>query len=102
MSLYLSNTKVQGHDLSKVRSLPRWSILYLDGSAMTDDGLAALSAATSLKILSLNRVHLTGSAIPLLKAIPGLDRLELTGCGFLDEEVDDLAKSKPGMRINRR
>lgn len=101
MSLYLSNTKVRGLGLAQVKSLPRWSILYLDGSAMTEDGLKALSGATRLQILSLNRVPLTPDALPLFKAIPRLDRLELTGCGFLDEEIDALVKSKPGLRIIR-
>ena len=102
MSLYLSNTKVQGQGLAQVKSLPRWSILYLDGSAMTEDGLKALSAATRLRILSLSHVPLTAAALPLLKAIPSVDRLELTGCGFLDEEIDALVKSKPGLRVERR
>jgi hypothetical protein len=102
MSLYLSNTKVQGHGLAQLKSLPRLSILCLDGSAMTEDGLKALSGATSLRILSLNHVPLTPNALPLLKAFPRVDRLELTGCGFLDEEVDGLVKSTPGLKITRK
>ncbi len=102
MSLYLRNTKVQGHGLAQMKSLPRWSILYLDGSAMTEDGLKALSGATRLQILSLKQVPLTPDALPLLKAIPRVDRLELGGCGFLDEEIDSLVKSKPGLQVDRR
>jgi hypothetical protein len=102
MSLYLSNTKVQGRGLAQIKSLSRWSILYLDGSAMTEVGLKTLSGATSLQILSLNKVPLTSAALPLFKAIPRLDRLELTGCGFLDEEVDALVKSMPGLRVERK
>ena len=44
---------------------------------------------------------LSENALPLLKAIPRLERLDITGCGLLDEEVDDLVKSKPGLRIDR-
>lgn len=102
MSLYLSNTGVKGPGLAGLKSLPRLLVLTLDGSQMTEDGLKALSGATSLQILSLNGLHLTPGALPLLKAIPRLDRLEITGCGFLDEEVADLKKSRPGMRIERR
>jgi hypothetical protein len=101
MALYLSRTKVQGHGLAKMKSLARLSTLYLDGSGMTEDGLKALSGATSLQILSLDHVPLTENALPLLKAIPRLDRLEITGCGFLDEEVDALVKSKPGLKVKR-
>jgi hypothetical protein len=102
IGLYLSHTKVQGDGLAQLRSLPRLSILYLDNSAMTEDGLKALSGATNLQILSLNQVPLTPAALPLLKAIPRLDRLEITGCGFLDEEVDALVKSKPRLRVVRK
>jgi hypothetical protein len=101
MSLYLSNTKVQGHGLAQLKSLPRLSILYLDGSAITEDGLKSLSGATSLQTLSLNHVPLTPNALPLLRAIPGINRLELTGCGFLDEEVAGLVKSMPGLKVTR-
>jgi hypothetical protein len=101
-ALYLSNTKVQGHGFAQLKSLPQLAILYLDGSAMTEDGLKALSGATSLQLLSLNQVPLTPDALPLLKAIPRVDRLELTGCGFLDEEVADLVKSKPGLKVMRK
>jgi hypothetical protein len=100
-SLYLSRTKVRGLGLAGWKSLPRLSILYLDHGAMTEEGLKALSGATSLRILSLNGVHLTPDALPLLGAIPGVERLELTGCGFLDEEVDALVKSKPGLKVIR-
>ena len=69
---------------------------------MTEDGLKALSGAANLQILSLNGVPLTEDALPLLKAIPRLEQLEITGCGFLDEEVADLVKSKPGLRVRRQ
>jgi hypothetical protein len=101
-SLYLRNTKVQGHGLAQMKSLPRWSILYLDHSRMTEDSLKALSGATRLQILSLKQVPLTPDALPLLKAIPRVERLELGGCGFLDEEIDALVKSKPGLRVERQ
>jgi hypothetical protein len=101
IGLYLSRTKVEGRGLAKLKSLPTLSILYLDGSSLTQDGLKALSGATGLRILSIDGVHLSSEALPLLGAIPRLERLEATGCGFIDEEVDALAKSRPGLRIVR-
>ena len=69
---------------------------------MTEDGLRVLSGATSLQCLSLRGVPLTAKALPLLKAIPSLQQLEITGCGLLDEEVDALRKSMPGLKIERQ
>jgi hypothetical protein len=102
MGLYLSRTKVQGRSLGRMKSLRRLSILYLDGSELTEDGLKNLSGATNLQFLSLDGVPLSVNALPYLKAIPRLSNLELTGCGFLDEEVADLTKQRPSLRIKRR
>jgi hypothetical protein len=102
MSLHLSRTKVEGHGLSKLKSLPRLSDLYLDHGAMSEDGLIVLTGATTLQYLSLDGVPLSEKALPYLKAIPQLNVLEITGCGLLDEEVDDLKKSRPGLRIKRQ
>ena len=41
-------------------------------------------------------------ALPIFKTIPRLHRLELTGCGFLDEEIDALVKTKPGLNVKRQ
>jgi hypothetical protein len=102
MSLYLSGTQVQGRSLARLKSLPQLSILYLDQSAMTEDGLRALAGATNLQDLALSGVPLTADALPLLRAIPRLKEVEVTGCGLLDEEVDALAKSRPGLKVVRR
>ena len=100
-SLYLHGTQVQGRSLANAKWLPRLFILYADGTPFGEDGLKALQRATSLQILSLNQVPLESTAIPLLRALPlRLDRLEITGCGFLDEEVATLRR--PGLKINRR
>ncbi len=59
---------------------------------MTEDGLRNLSGATSLQILFLSGVPLTNQDLPLLQAIPNLERLEIKGSGFLDEDVHALVK----------
>ena len=99
-SLYLHGTRVEGRDLAAAKWLPRLSILYLDNTPFSEDGIKSLRGATSLQVLSLDRVPLESSALPLLQALPPrLDQLDLTGCGFLDEEVATLAR--PGLKITR-
>ncbi|WP_435005083.1 hypothetical protein P12x_002974 [Tundrisphaera lichenicola] len=102
MGLYLQNTDIQGSGLAGLKSLSRLHILYLDGCKISDDGLMALSGAKGLRILSLRQVPLSESALPHLKAIPGLEKLDITGCGFLDEEVADLQMSSPKLSIDRK
>jgi hypothetical protein len=101
MSLNLNHTKIQGHSFASLTSLPQLSVLYLDGTAMSDDGLKSLSGATALQDLSLKQVPLTPSAMPFLKAIPNVLQMDLTGCGLSNEDVADLIKSKPRLKVVR-
>jgi hypothetical protein len=100
--LYLSRTKVEGGGLSRLKSLPKLAVLYLDQSAVSDAGMSQLAGASNLQVLSLNRVSLTAEGLKPLKALPRLRQLEITGCGLLDEEVQDLQMSKPELKIERR
>jgi Leucine-rich repeat (LRR) protein len=100
--LDLSRTKVQGTSLGRLRVLPQLSLLYLDRTALTEDRLRALAGATNLQFLSLRGIPLTAQALPLLRSIPRLKELEITGCGFLDGEVDALIKSRPELKVVRR
>jgi hypothetical protein len=100
-ALYLSRTKVQGQNLGKLKALPKLAILYLDNSAVTEQALSQLAGGSSLQVLSLNRLTLTAEGLKTLKALPQLRQLEIIGCGLLDEEVEDLRTSKPGLKIQR-
>ena len=100
--LYLSRTKVKGADLSRFKSLSKLAALYLDRSAVSDAAMNQLAGASNLQVLSLNRVSLTADGLKPLKALPRLQLLEITGCGLLDEEVQELQMSKPELKIERR
>jgi hypothetical protein len=102
MSLYLGGTDVKGVGISRLKSLPKLALLDLHATPFGEEGLKALSGATDLQILTLQQVRLNPESLPLLKAIPRLREVDITGCGFLDEEVADLKKSKPGLKVQRR
>jgi hypothetical protein len=98
-SLSLLRTRIQGTSLARLKSLPQLSSLFLGNSPITEDGLRTLAGATSLKDLGLNGVPLTKEALPHLRAIPHLELLGVRGCGLLEEEVLDLAESRPGLKV---
>jgi hypothetical protein len=85
-----------------LKSLPRLGGLYLDQSEITDQGLSSLAGASNLQLLSLDGVPLTGASLNALKGLPRLGQLQVNGCGLLDEDVMDLRKSKPELKIERR
>ena len=66
---------------------------------MNEEKLAALSNATSLSLLSLRGVPLSGDALRHLKAIPRLRTLNIAECGFAGESLAALKQSKPGLKI---
>jgi hypothetical protein len=100
--LYLSRTKVTGTGLARLKSLPTLALIYLDNCEVTPDGLSSLAGASNLQLLSLRGVPLTAKELQALKGLPRLRQLDLTGCGLLDEEVRDLQKRMPGLKIERR
>lgn len=101
-SLYLGFSRVRGPGLEKLESLKRLSFLSLDGCKLDAEGLKVLAGATALRRLSVSHASLPLGALPLLKSIPGLVELDLTGCEFGEADLADLKKSKPGLKVERR
>lgn len=99
--LYLSRTNVHGPGLVGLKSLRSLTVLYLDGSELTDEGLNYLAGAANLQMLSVSQIPLTAKGLQALKLLPKLNTVELTGTGLLDEEVRDLKKSIPGLKVMR-
>jgi hypothetical protein len=62
--------------------LPGLAVLYLDGSAVTDEGLEYLKGASNLQALSLAGVPLTGTGLTHLNALPKLHWLGTRDSGI--------------------
>lgn len=102
VSLSLSRTKVQEPGPTWLTKFPRLVSLALDDSLVVDEGLVQLAGATTLRYLSLNRLPVTAGGLKtLLGLVPGLQQLEINGCGLLDEEVDGLKALNPALKIGR-
>jgi len=101
VSLYLNRTKIKGEGLARLKSLRSLVLLYLDDGELTDSGASVLAGASSLQLLSVRGVPLTAKGLKGLTALPRLQQLDLTGCGLLDEEVESLKASVPGVKITR-
>jgi Leucine-rich repeat (LRR) protein len=99
--LFLSRTKIKGPGLARLKSLPTLAVLFLDGSEIDDQGLRFLSGASNLQYLSLNGTGVTVEGFKALKRLPRLGQLNLGSTGLLDEEVMDLRKSWPELKIER-
>jgi len=99
--LYLSRTKIKGPGLARLKSLRTLAILILDDSEIDDQGLRSLSGASNLQYLSLNGTGVTVEGFKALKCLPRLGQLNLGSTGLLDEEVMDLRKGWPELKIER-
>ncbi|MHC5540237.1 leucine-rich repeat domain-containing protein [Singulisphaera rosea] len=101
-SLSLCRTKVQEPGPTWLSKFPRLMALSLDESLVTDEGLVQLAGATTLRSLSLNKLPVTAAALKTLLGLsPGLQQLEINGCGLLDEEVASLKVLNPALKIDR-
>lgn len=98
----LVRTQVKGPGLARFKSLSRLVGLSLEGSRVNDEGLAHLAGATKLQWLRLNGLPLTADGLEVLKSMPGLVHLDITGCGFLDEEVAKFEARQPGLTVEHR
>jgi hypothetical protein len=88
----LQHLEIRNHPRPR-RGVPRLSPL------ITDAGLAPLTGLTQLRTLRLSGIPFTAAALPHLQSIPGLTRLEISGCGLKDEDARALRKSRPGMAV---
>jgi hypothetical protein len=100
-TLVLCRTRVQGPGLAELRSLPNLGYIELDGSTVTGAGLGYLSAIRSLGILSVKNVPLSEAGLTSLKQLTSLNNLYIHGCGLSDDQVKDLQKSNPKLKIER-
>ena len=67
--------------------------------AIDDRSASYLSSAAKLELLQLRFLSMPGGALKHLKALPKLREVSLYRCGLLDEEIADLRKSMPNLRI---
>jgi hypothetical protein len=74
-------------------------VLYLDGSAATDEGLRHIRGANNLQVLSLSGVPLTGRGMAPLKSLPKLNRLGVKGCGVSFEDLEDFQVACPAVKL---
>lgn len=71
--------------------------LFLDGTAITDQGLANLRDIPGLHKLSLCATQVTDRGLKELAALPHLEELSLKYCAVTDRGLDAL-KGLPGLR----
>lgn len=101
-TLTLRRTRVSGAGLARFRLLSLLSSLNLDGCQVDEDQITALLRASTLHGLSLRGVPLTKRAVSDFKSIPSLEHLDVSGCGLLDEDLDDLIECKPDLTVLRQ
>lgn len=84
--LFLSNCdRITGTGFRHLESLHALTHLNLDGSGITDAGLAGIVRITSLEDLDLGGTNV-GKGVPQLQNLPRLKKLWLTGCEHVRTE----------------
>ena len=66
--------------------------LYLNGDAITDEGIPTICQLKSLAVLDLRGTRITDASLPRFKALKSLYNLCLSGPGITEEAVNTLRK----------
>ncbi len=71
------NPKISNSDLASLQGLPHVAQLLLDGTAVTDEGVATLGKVRSLKTVDLGSLRIAPATVAQLKqALPGCEVIE--------------------------
>ena len=99
--LVLADTGLHDDALHTVGGLVGLTSLQTWGNEFTDEGVAALVALQSLEFLFLEEATLTLAAFDVARTLPNLTTLGCQGARLNDEELEELQRDLPGVRVSR-
>ena len=76
-------------------------LLWLDGTKVTDAGLAHLKGLAQMQLLSLDRTMVTDAGLVHLEGFSNLTWLDLSGTKVTDVGVKKLQQKLPRCKISR-
>ena len=99
-----AGTRVRADDatLAKIGRLRRLEDLNLNGTAVTDDGLAHLEGLTELRGLDLSNTRVTDAGLAHLKKLHNLRGLYIVNAGVTDTGLNELEEALPMIQIIRK
>jgi Leucine Rich repeat len=97
--LVLMYTPVTDDDLSNVRDVPRLRTLAINGTDVTDRGIARIAAIRSLEVVSLENTVVTDACISDLVQLQNLRELNVRGTKLSDNGVEQLKRQLPNAKI---
>ena len=93
-----------GGSVAWVAGTSRWpenaASICLDGSSITDDGLAHLKQFPNAVVLHLDNTRVSDSGLPHLKSLRSLEYIDLRGSDVTSSGVRDLRISLPNTQID--
>ncbi|MGD9680614.1 MAG: protein kinase [Candidatus Obscuribacterales bacterium] len=93
--LDISHTAVGDEALEEVMKGSTIESLFLDSSKVTDAGIASLADQRRLRVLSLRSLDISDDALAVLRELPALTFLNITGCKKLTGKgLEHLAGSR--------
>jgi hypothetical protein len=100
--LHLTDTAVKGEDLRWLPSMPKLSVLKLNGLDVGDDALAGLARFPSLEHLELSRTPVTDAGLrDILMQNRGLRRVDVWRSKVTADAITSLTKLHPDVKLNR-
>ena len=99
--LVLADTGLHDDALRTIGCLAGLTSLQTWGNEFTDEGVAALVALQRLEFLFLEEATLTLAAFDVARTLPNLTTLGCQDARLNDEELEELRRDLPGVRVSR-
>jgi len=93
------DTNITDKALAHLKPLTNLTHLCIQSEAITDGAVEHLKELKSLQAITLRNTRVTPRALQPLKTLPHLRRILVLGTPRKEEELADLEKTLPGVRI---
>ncbi len=99
--LYLDGTKITNAGLAQLANLKKLHMLDLANTQIGDAGLVHLKSLASLDSLFLDRTQVSDAGLVHLKGLKNLKMLDLTGTKCTREGAKQLRQALPNLQISQ-
>lgn len=100
ISLNLSATDILDKDLSELANFPHLQKLFLQQTAISDQGISPLAKLDYLTYLNLYETKITDASLPIISQLKRLKKLYLWQTATTNEGIAKFINQKPKTKVN--
>jgi hypothetical protein len=99
--LEITCSNVKGQGLGSMKSLPNLTSLTLEEGALDVRAMGYIVGAPKLQYVTLRHLKIDGDRVPFFKTLSQLRNLTLDQCLLLDDDLAEIEKIMPNLRVSQ-